>query len=1203
METNYDISVIRITGFLTQHTPYSGHFEFHVARKARIKYQFEEAIFTTTGNVIFADFSAARTFAQRMNKKRDVVAHPEHVVRAGEINALGLIDEILHNLVAQYRQKFNERTFEEALHWLEGKAGADEVEKTLHTFVEEFPPLAVYKQEIDVQTYLNGVTAGIPNRQIALEEMLLLWLANLNPAFSPFLELFDDQVLEKQTIYLDIMRSLHDFFETQPRFGPDNENLIDAMRGPALASPHSLEGQLRFLQRKWRLMLEHFGFRFLRGFDFIKEESKPVFAGHGPAEVIHFDETQDEPEQFSPDLEWMPKLVLIAKSTLVWLDQLSKKYRRAITRLDHIPDEELDQLARWGFTGLWLIGVWERSSASKEIKRMSGNPEAEASAYSLFDYDISAGLGGYESLKNLQERCWQRGIRLASDMVPNHTGLESRWVREHPDWFVSLQQTPFPSYTFTGPNYSTDPRYGIFIEDKYYDRTDAAVVFKREDTWTGDVRYIYHGNDGTNMPWNDTAQLNFLNPEVREAVIQKILHVSRLFPIIRFDAAMTLAKRHYQRLWFPEPGGGGDIPSRAEFGLTKAEFNSAMPNEFWREVVDRVAQESPDTLLLAEAFWLMEGYFVRSLGMHRVYNSAFMNMLKSEENQKYRETLKNTLQFNPEILKRYVHFMNNPDEETAALQFGRGDKYFGICMMMVTLPGLPMFGHGQIEGFREKYGMEYRRAYLDEVVDTHLVQRHEREIFPLMKKRYLFAEVDNFLLYDFFIPQGTVNENVFAYSNRLGEERALIIYNNKFEETRGWIRYSAAYAVKTGVDRQVRLIQKSLGQGLEIYHNQDYFCLFRDHVSGLEYIRNCRGLCEQGLYVEIGAYKYHVFVDFRQIRDNEDKQHEKLNAYLNGRGVLSLSEELVELSLKPLLDAFDALCHEDMVNQFLQEWPKKEEKKPQRHFIVDFKKKYSNFMKQAYKFSDAADKKNKVSQEVVRKLKNLWALDSVGQQYSLKSSRNYQSALKYLNKNLEADNFFLVTAYTWLLVHAVGKVQSAKPSAEQSHHLLDDWLLCKRVDGVINAFVADDEKRWEGKYLVRILTRQQEWFKDLKSKKQNAHRTLETLLRSDDVQQFLKVNRFNETLWFNKERAEQLFKWLFLIAVVQIISQVEASKERIAKEISECFTMVHKWSKAQESSQYQVTRLLDLLKEKAPKKRFKQKDPVVRQSSKMKQEP
>ena len=186
---------------------------------------------------------------------------------------------------------------------------------------------------------------------------------------------------------------------------------------------------------------------------------------------------------------------------------------------------------------------------------------------------------------------------------------------------------------------------------------------------------------------------------------RQILHVARRSPIIRFDAAMTLTKKHYQRLWFPEPGSGGDIPSRAEHGMTRGELDAAMPVEFWREVVDRVARDAPDTLLLAEAFWLLEGYFVRSLGMHRVYNSAFMNMLRDEKNAEYRQLIKSTLEFDPQILKRYVNFMSNPDERTAVDQFGRDDKYFGVATLMVTLPGLPMFGHGQVEGFAEKYGL------------------------------------------------------------------------------------------------------------------------------------------------------------------------------------------------------------------------------------------------------------------------------------------------------------------------------------------------------------------------------------------------------------------------------------------------------------------------------------------------------------------
>ena len=240
----------------------------------------------------------------------------------------------------------------------------------------------------------------------------------------------------------------------------------------------------------------------------------------------------------------------------------------------------------------------------------------------------------------------------------------------------------------------------------------------------------------------------------------------------------------------------GDIASRADFGLSKADFDAAMPEEFWREVVDRVAEEVPDTLLLAEAFWMMEGYFVRSLGMHRVYNSAYMNMMRDEKNAEYRQLIKNTLEFDPRILGRYVNFMNNPDEHTAVDQFGKGDKYFGICAVLATMPGLPMFGHGQVEGYAEKYGMEYRKAYWSESPDTYLVERHNRQIFPLLHKRYLFSGVENFLLYDFYTEDGSVDENVFAYSNRAGEERSLVLYHNRYADTRGWIRQSAAFVIK-----------------------------------------------------------------------------------------------------------------------------------------------------------------------------------------------------------------------------------------------------------------------------------------------------------------------------------------------------------------------------------------------------------------------
>ncbi len=45
---------------------------------------------------------------------------------------------------------------------------------------------------------------------------MLLWLANRNPAFSPFRELFDDSDLKVRTAYLDGMESLRRFLAGQP---------------------------------------------------------------------------------------------------------------------------------------------------------------------------------------------------------------------------------------------------------------------------------------------------------------------------------------------------------------------------------------------------------------------------------------------------------------------------------------------------------------------------------------------------------------------------------------------------------------------------------------------------------------------------------------------------------------------------------------------------------------------------------------------------------------------------------------------------------------------------------------------------------------------------------------------------------------------------------------------------------------------------
>jgi hypothetical protein len=236
--------------------------------------------------------------------------------------------------------------------------------------------------------------------------------------------------------------------------------------------------------------------------------------------------------------------------------------------------------------------------------------------------------------------------------------------------------------------------------------------------------------------------------------------------------------------------------------------------------------------------------------------------------------------------------MNNPDERTAVDQFGKGDKYFGVATLMATMPGLPMFGHGQVEGFAERYGMEYRRAYLDESVDQDLVARHERDLFPLLHRRWLFAEVDDFALYDFVTVDGAVNEDVFAYSNMRGGERSLIVYHNRYAETRGWIKTAAV----TG-----RTLRESLG----LPAGGSDFVMLHDARSGLEYLRAARDLADVGLYVELHAYETQAFLEMRELSD-PDGRWARLADHLGGRGVASVGEALRELELAPLREALRA---------------------------------------------------------------------------------------------------------------------------------------------------------------------------------------------------------------------------------------------------------------------------------------------------------
>jgi hypothetical protein len=77
------------------------------------------------------------------------------------------------------------------------------------------------------------------------------------------------------------------------------------------------------------------------------------------------------------------------------------------------------------------------------------------------------------------------------------------------------------------------------------------------------------------------------------------------------------------------------------------------------------------------------------------------------------------------------------------------------------------------------------------------------------------------------------------------------------------------------------------------------------------------------------------------------------------------------------------------------------------------------------------------------------------------------------------------------------------------------------------------------------------------------------------VQQFLRVNRYGDVLWFNREAFEQLLWWLFVAATVQTTASRPAAEA--AADILAAYKLVEQLHQAEERSGYQVEELVRLV--------------------------
>jgi hypothetical protein len=497
--------------------------------------------------------------------------------------------------------------------------------------------------------------------------------------------------------------------------------------------------------------------------------------------------------------------------------------------------------------------------------------------------------------------------------------------------------------------------------------------------------------------------------------------------------------------------------------------------------------------------------------------------------------------------------------------------------------------------------MEYRRSYRNEKPDQYLVDRHEREIFPLMKKRHVFSGSSDFCLYDLVSSEGTINENVFAYSNRYGGEKALVFYNNAYARASGWIRQGAvAIPQKDGTYRQ-----DSLCQSLSLHEEDRYFTLFREHRSGFWYIRSSKDLGERGFFASLNGYETQVFMEIHENADAQDAKPgswaghwARLNHELNGRGVRDADEAILDIYLgelyAPFKDIFANKRIEILSHFFMGYVPlnsaagaeieEKDDQEKRANFIDSFREPVTAFAKAASKFLTDDG--------------NGYAPFNAGEAVLAPVSaeeiwKGFAAFIERLILLAEAPEGRPFKERPWAVSLALGygvltllrTLLGKKSSGALAAALADHWQLFRKLRECWEQLgINSSEIQRMGSLVRSVLVRTCPEKVPLNLKNSDGGILAAALILdnydTDDFRGALGINRFDDVTWFNKEAFEETVTW----ASIFLLSENSIPGETIS-------AVAANLRKAEKASGYRLDRLLGILtgdkeakKETKPKK-------------------
>jgi glycosidase len=269
--------------------------------------------------------------------------------------------------------------------------------------------------------------------------------------------------------------------------------------------------------------------------------------------------------------------------------------------------DKIPYLKKLGIDILWLMPINPVGQLNR--KGELGSP------YAVQDYyGINPEFGDAQDFKKLVQAAHNNGIRVIIDWVANHTAWDNAWIEQHPEWY-------------------THDENGQIIP--------------------------------SNPDWTDTADLNYDNKELRQAMTKAMSYWIEEFDIDGF----------------------------------RCDVAALVPLDFWEETRPKLQALKPELIMLSESEEKMHHLKSFDLTYEQYIRNALHKIAFEDGNkQDFREAYNFQKYTFPHNSIR-MHWLENHDQ-VRALEFFGENYIYPAAVVQFTLDGVPLIFMGQEFGDR-----------------------------------------------------------------------------------------------------------------------------------------------------------------------------------------------------------------------------------------------------------------------------------------------------------------------------------------------------------------------------------------------------------------------------------------------------------------------------------------------------------------------